>query len=91
MPKNKETSIQSEVVDSPWMLEFDGSCRSSGSRVGIVLVSPTGQTFPSSFKLSFENMNNTTKYEALLLGLGEAKKKHVKLLKEKGDEELIVK
>ena len=73
------------------MLEFDGSFFSSGSRVGVVLISPIGQTFPSSYKLVFENTNNPTKCEALLLGIEEAKKKHVKVLKAKGDVELIVK
>ena len=78
-------------MDFPWMLEFDESCCSSGSGAGVVLISPTSQTFPSSYKLVFENINNTTKYEALLLGIKEAKKKHVKVLKAKGDVELIVK
>ena len=78
-------------MDLPWMLEFDGSYFSSGSSNGGVLVFPMGQTFPSSFKLAFENTNNKVEYEALLLGLEEAKKKNVKLLKAKGDAELIVK
>ena len=73
------------------MLEFNGSCCLSGSRASVVFVSPTGQTFPYSFKLDFENTNNTIEYEAFLLGLEEAKKKEVKLLKAKGDAKLIVK
>lgn len=36
-------------------------------------------------------MNNTTEYKALLLGIEEAKKRNIKLLKDKGDVELIVK
>ena len=60
MSKNEEVGMQSDVVDFPWILEFDGSCCSSGSGVGVVLISPIGQTFPSSYKLVFENTNNTT-------------------------------
>ena len=43
-----------------------------------------------AFKLEFRNTNNTTEYEVLLLGIVEAKEKGVKILKAKGDAELIV-
>lgn len=52
-----------------WTLEFDGSCSSTGSGANIVLVSHDGQFFPSSFKLQFDNTNNTIEYESLLLGM----------------------
>jgi len=59
--------ISLDLVDELWTLEFDGSYSTIGSRVGIVLISLDGYSFPFDFKLEFENMNNTTKYEALLL------------------------
>lgn len=74
-----------------WTLEFDGSCSNSGSGVGVVLISPSREIFPFSFKLDFHNTNNTAEYEALLLGLQEAKEKGIRQLKAKGDAELIVK
>lgn len=72
-------------------MEFDGSCAVSGFGAGLVLIQPSSNPIHFSFKLEFKNTNNTTKYEALLLGLVEAKRLGVKLLRAKGDVELIVK
>lgn len=72
-------------------MEFDGSCSSSGSGAGVVLIPPCGKVIPYSFKLEFKNMNNMAEYEALLLGLAEAKKLQIKMSKVRGDVELIVK
>ncbi|GLJ06993.1 hypothetical protein SUGI_0054950 [Cryptomeria japonica] len=72
-------------------MEFDGSCATSSSGAGVVLILPSGTHIPFSFKLEFKNTNNMAEYEALLLGLAEAKKLRVKLLRVKGDAELIVK
>lgn len=74
-----------------WSMEFDGSFSSSRSGVGVVLIRPHGKVIPYSFKLEFQNMNNTAEYEALLLGLVEAKRLQIKMLKVRGDVELIVK
>jgi hypothetical protein len=73
-----------------WTLEFDGSCSSSGSGAGIVLIPPEGEPEPLAFKLEFGNTNNTVEYEALLLGIVAAKERGVKILKARGDAELIV-
>ncbi|KAH9323704.1 hypothetical protein KI387_018343, partial [Taxus chinensis] len=58
---------------------------------GALLISPDHEVFPYSRKLMFENTNHTAEYEALLLGMEQAKKKGVKLLKAQGDAELLVK
>ncbi|KAH9303049.1 hypothetical protein KI387_014632, partial [Taxus chinensis] len=58
-----------------WVLEFDGSCSSAGSGAGVLLISPEGCLYPFSFKLQFENTNNTAEYEALILGLQVAKER----------------
>lgn len=78
----RSSTSQQEILDfdtigigSPYdvsMLEFYGSCSSTGSRVGVVLVSPNGNFFPFSFKLQFDNTNNIAKYESLLLGMNVA-------------------
>ncbi|XP_059070656.1 uncharacterized protein LOC131860285 [Cryptomeria japonica] len=65
-------------------MEFDGSYANSSSGAGVVPLSPNGNVFPFSFKLDFKNTNNTVEYEALLLGLNEAKCKGIKLFKVKG-------
>lgn len=87
LSENEKIGEDSEGEDSLWNLEFDGSYYSNGSGAGVVLISPNGQNFTSSYKLSFENTNNTTKYKALLLGIEEAKKRNIKLLKTRGDVE----
>ena len=37
--------------------------------MGVVLISSTDQVTSLSYKLEFETTNNTTKFEALVLGL----------------------
>ncbi|KAH9310135.1 hypothetical protein KI387_038046, partial [Taxus chinensis] len=77
--------------NSIWNLEFEGSCSSAGYRAGVVLISPEGKIHPFSFKLQFENTNNTAEYEALILGLNTKKERGVKNLLACGDAELVVK
>lgn len=91
MPKN---DIPDPIIlkgEDLWTLEFDSTFSSTSSSDGIVLISPSREIYPFDFKLEFENTNNTVEYEALLLGMEEAKKKGIKMLKEKGDAKLIVK
>ena len=91
MSEDEKIGEKSLEEDLLWTLEFDGSCCSNGSRTGIVLISLDNQKFPFSYKLAFENTNNIAEYEALLLGIEEAKRKNIKLLEARGDAELIVK
>ena len=86
---NEEASCKEDSLGI-WTLEFDGSCSSSGSGVGIVLIPPQGEPEPLAFKLECRNTNNTAEYKALLLGIVVAKEKGVKILKARGDVELIV-
>ena len=72
-------------------MEFDGSYSNSVSSTRVVLIPPLGDPILFSFKLDFKNTNNTMKYEALLLGLKEAKSKGLRELVAKGDVELIIK
>ncbi|XP_057824544.2 uncharacterized protein LOC131036635 [Cryptomeria japonica] len=87
----EEDSSQIEGKESLWLMEFDISCATLGSGVGVVLIAPSGNPIPFSFELEFKNTNNIAEYEALLLGLTEAKRLGVKLLRAKGDAELIIK
>jgi hypothetical protein len=88
---DERASCEGSNLTGVWTLEFDGSCSSSGSGAGVVLIPPQGEPEPMAFKLEFGNTNNTAEYEALLLGIAAAKQKGVKLLKARGDAELIVK
>lgn len=82
---------RSDIEEKLWLIKFHGSCVVSGSGAGVVLIPPFGNHIPFSFKLELKNTKNKTEYEALLLGLAEAKKIGVKLLRVKGDAKLIVK
>lgn len=86
----ERTSCEEINLTGIWTLEFDGSRSSLGSGVGVMLIPPQGEPEPMAFKLEFRNTNNTMEYEALLLGIT-ATKEGVKLLKARGDTELIMK
>jgi ribonuclease HI len=75
-----EIRKQSIIVceDSPpttfvWKIFFDGASSKEGSGVGVVFVSPTQETISLSYKMEFETTNNVAEYEALVLGLRDAK------------------
>lgn len=52
-----------------WTLYFDEAISKEGARVGVLLKSPSGNTFKFSFTLLFPCTNNVAEYEALLIGL----------------------
>ncbi|KAL6315680.1 hypothetical protein AAG906_005771 [Vitis piasezkii] len=52
-----------------WTLQVDGASRSSGSGVGLVLQSPTGEYLEQAIRLGFSASNNEAEYEAILSGL----------------------
>ncbi|RVW62087.1 Retrovirus-related Pol polyprotein from transposon 17.6 [Vitis vinifera] len=52
-----------------WTLRVDGASRSSGSRVGLLLQSPTGEHLEQAIRLGFPASNNEAEYEAILSGL----------------------
>ena len=76
--------------DQFWIMEFYGSCANVGSSAWVVLTSPSEEMTCLTYKLDFKNTNNTTEYEALLLGIMTTKQKGFKLLKAQGDVELVV-
>lgn len=69
---------------------FDGASSKEGSDVGILLVSPTRNTYKFSFILSFFYTNNVAEYEASLLGLRLIEKHGIKKLMVIGDSELVI-
>ena len=79
--KMKALSEEKES-SSMWTFEFDGSCSSSRSSVGVVLAPPEGEPKPMAFKLEFRNTNNTIEYAALLLGIIATKEKGLKILRD---------
>jgi hypothetical protein len=63
----------SPLITSVWKLFFDGASSREGVGAGLVLVSPGQEIVSLSLKLEFETTNNVEKYEALILGLRDAK------------------
>nr|CAN82734.1 hypothetical protein VITISV_028708 [Vitis vinifera] len=52
-----------------WTLWVDGASRSSGSGVGLLLQSPTGEHLEQAIRMGFPASNNEAEYEAILSGL----------------------
>jgi ribonuclease HI len=75
---------------SVWKMFFDGASSRESVGVGVVFISPTQETISLSYKLKFEMTNNVAEYEALVLGLRDAKDMKIEELAVFGDVELIV-
>lgn len=80
------------IKEETWLLYFDGSPtpRNDTEGAGVVLVSPSGKVFSRLFKLDFHCTNNSTEYEAFLLGLSLAKQAGASHLEIRGDSKLLV-
>ena len=73
-----------------WTLRVDGASRSSGSGVGLLLQSPTGEQLEQAIRLGFPASNNEAKYEAILSGLDLALALSVSKLQIYSDSQLVV-
>jgi hypothetical protein len=80
----------SPLITSVWKMFFDGASSREGVGVGVFLVSPVQEIISLSYKLEFEDTNNVAKYEALVLGLRDAKDMGIEEISVFGDAELIV-
>ncbi|XP_050876391.1 uncharacterized protein LOC127080106 [Lathyrus oleraceus] len=75
---------------SRWTLMFDGASNALGNGIGAVITSPTDFHIPSITRLCFKCTNNTTEYEACILGIEAAIDLRVKILEVYGDSALII-
>jgi ribonuclease HI len=75
---------------SIWKICFDGASSRESVGAGVVFISPTQETISLSYKLEFETTNNVAEYEALVLGLRDAKDMKIEDIAVFGDVELIV-
>lgn len=73
-----------------WILHVDGASRSSGSGVGLLLESPTGEQLEQSIHLGFPASNNEAEYEVILSGLGFAITLSASKVKIHNDSQIIV-
>ena len=73
-----------------WQLYFDGATNTKGKGIGEILISPTGQHYPTTARLCFFCRNNTTEYEACIMGLNMAIDLGVQELIVLGDSDLLI-
>ena len=73
-----------------WTLWVDGASRASGSGVGLLLQSPTGEHLEQSIRLGFPASNNEAEYEAILSGLDLTLALSVSKLRVYSDSQLVV-
>ena len=73
-----------------WTLRVDGASRSSGSRVGLLLQSPTGEHLEQAIRLGFPASNNEAENEVILSGLDLALALSVFRLRFYSDSQLVV-
>ena len=73
-----------------WTLRVDGASRSSGSEVGLLLQSPTGEQLEQVIRLGFPTSNNEAGYEVILSGLDLALTLSISKLRIYNDSQLVV-
>ena len=88
--KKKPVYHTTEKEDELWQMYYDGSSSKEGAGAGMVIISPSGENVCLMYKLEFQTTNNTTEYEALVLGLRAAKDLGIQQLVVFGDSELVV-
>ncbi|XP_070022366.1 uncharacterized protein [Nicotiana sylvestris] len=69
---------------------FDGAVNAKGVGVGEILISPTGQHYPATARLQFFCTNNTTEYEACIMGMNMAIDQDIEELLIMGDSDMII-
>nr|XP_016504854.1 PREDICTED: uncharacterized protein LOC107822809 [Nicotiana tabacum] len=69
---------------------FDGAINAKGVGIGAILISPTGQHYPATSQLRFFCTNNTSEYEACIMGMNMAIDMDVEELLIMGDSDLII-
>ena len=52
-----------------WKLYFDRAVNNKGAGLGVILVTPEGETIPMAKKLDFKVTNNMAEYEACIYGV----------------------
>ena len=71
-------------------MRVDGASRSSGSEVGLLLQSPTGEHLEQAIRLGFPVSNNEAEYEAILSEMDLALALSISRLRVYSDSQLVV-
>ena len=70
---------------------FDGVVNNRGAGIGVILISPEGETIPMAKRLEFEVTNNQAEYEACIFGLEALRSAGAEEITVYGDSMLVVK
>ncbi|XP_070019811.1 uncharacterized protein [Nicotiana sylvestris] len=90
-PDEEVNSVEVIPEDTnAWKMFFDGVVNAKGVGIGAILISPTGQHYPATARLRFSCTNNTTEYEACIMGMNMAVDMNVEELLIMGDSDLII-
>ncbi|XP_070013493.1 uncharacterized protein [Nicotiana sylvestris] len=91
-PDEEVNSIEEVVPDDHpvWKMYFDGAVNMKGVGIGAILISPIGHYYPVMARLRFFCTNNTTEYEACIMGLKMAIDLHARELLVMGDSDLLI-
>ncbi|XP_070040539.1 uncharacterized protein [Nicotiana tomentosiformis] len=73
-----------------WRMFFDGAANFKGVGIGVVLISESGQHYPTSSKIRFPYTNNMAEYEACILGIRMAVDMNIKEILVIGDSDLLI-
>ena len=73
-----------------WKLYLAGAVNNRGIRLGVILVTPEGETIPMAKKLDFKVTNNMAEYEACIYGIEVALIAGAKDLLVYGDSLLVI-
>ena len=58
-----------EVTEDIWRMYFNGATNQKGYGVGIILIASKGAHTLLAIKLKYTSTNNTTEYEACIIGM----------------------
>ncbi|XP_070029487.1 uncharacterized protein [Nicotiana sylvestris] len=90
-PDEEVNSVEVTSEDTNvWKMFFDGIVNAKGVGIGAILISTMGQHYPSTTQLRFFCTNNTTKYEACIMGMNMAVDQDMKESLIMGDSDLII-
>ena len=70
---------------------FDSVVNNRGAGIGVIIISPEGETIPMAKRLEFEVTNNQAEYEACIFGLEALRSVEAGEITVYGDSILVVK
>ncbi|XP_070039699.1 uncharacterized protein [Nicotiana tomentosiformis] len=85
----KEAMLVSGTVSSIWILFMNGASNVKGSGLGIVLITPSGETLRQAIR-TMPLTNNEAEYETLVTGLEQARGIGSEVIKIKCDSQLVL-